>query len=95
MKARQPEVVVPPLLDFDGPKTWRQEPPHTPLAGLHGPTYVHPPKQAIGRAIRPYPTRAMLGIVLILGFVVAVACWNAVMDEDRYMVQKWNQFIAA
>ena len=24
-----------------------------------------------------------------------VACWNAVMDEDRYMVQKWNQFIAA
>ena len=25
----------------------------------------------------------------------AVACWNAVMDEDRYMVQKWNQFIAA
>jgi putative spermidine/putrescine transport system substrate-binding protein len=25
----------------------------------------------------------------------AVACWNAVMDEDRYMVQRWNQFIAA
>ena len=25
----------------------------------------------------------------------AVSCWNAVMDEDRYMVQKWNQFIAA
>jgi putative spermidine/putrescine transport system substrate-binding protein len=25
----------------------------------------------------------------------AVACWNAVMDEDRYMVQKWNQFIAS
>lgn len=24
-----------------------------------------------------------------------VACWNAVMDEDRYMVQKWNEFIAA
>jgi len=24
-----------------------------------------------------------------------VACWNAVMDEDRYMVQKWNSFIAA
>jgi putative spermidine/putrescine transport system substrate-binding protein len=24
-----------------------------------------------------------------------VSCWNAVMDEDRYMVQKWNQFIAA
>ena len=27
--------------------------------------------------------------------MVAVSCWNAVMDEDRYMVQKWNQFIAA
>jgi len=25
----------------------------------------------------------------------SVACWNAVMDEDRYMVSKWNEFIAA
>jgi len=24
-----------------------------------------------------------------------VACWNAVMDENRYMVKKWNEFIAA
>ncbi len=24
-----------------------------------------------------------------------VACWNSVMDEDRYMVRKWNEFIAA
>ena len=24
-----------------------------------------------------------------------VACWNSVMDEDRYMVQRWNEFIAA
>lgn len=24
-----------------------------------------------------------------------VACWNSVMTEDRYMVQKWNEFIAA
>lgn len=24
-----------------------------------------------------------------------VACWNAVMDENRYMVRKWNEFIAA
>jgi len=24
-----------------------------------------------------------------------VACWNAVMDEDKYMGQKWNEFIAA
>jgi len=25
----------------------------------------------------------------------SVACWNAVMDENRYMVKKWNEFIAA
>ena len=24
-----------------------------------------------------------------------VACWNSVMTEDRYMVRKWNEFIAA
>ncbi|RYY14663.1 MAG: extracellular solute-binding protein [Alphaproteobacteria bacterium] len=24
-----------------------------------------------------------------------VACWNSVMDEDRYMIGKWNEFIAA
>ncbi len=25
----------------------------------------------------------------------SVACWNAVMDEVKYMVRKWNEFIAA
>ena len=25
----------------------------------------------------------------------SVACWNAVMDENDYMVSKWNEFIAA
>jgi putative spermidine/putrescine transport system substrate-binding protein len=25
----------------------------------------------------------------------SVACWNAVMDENNYMVQKWNEFVAA
>ena len=24
-----------------------------------------------------------------------VSCWNSVMSEDRYMVQKWNEFIVA
>ena len=24
-----------------------------------------------------------------------VECWNAVMDENKYMVRKWNEFIAA
>ena len=24
-----------------------------------------------------------------------VACWNSVMDENQYMVRKWNEFIAA
>ena len=25
----------------------------------------------------------------------AVKCWNAVMDENKYMVRSWNKFIAA
>ena len=25
----------------------------------------------------------------------AIACWNALMDENTYMVQKWNEFVAA
>ena len=25
----------------------------------------------------------------------AVACWNATMDENNYLVRKWNEFIAA
>ncbi|MFH1806711.1 MAG: PotD/PotF family extracellular solute-binding protein [Pseudomonadota bacterium] len=25
----------------------------------------------------------------------SVACWNSVMDENRHMVRKWNEFIAA
>jgi len=25
----------------------------------------------------------------------AVACWNTVMDEDRYLVRRWNDFVAA
>ena len=24
-----------------------------------------------------------------------IACWNAIMDENTYMVQKWNEFVAA
>ena len=24
-----------------------------------------------------------------------IACWNAVMDENVYMVHKWNEFVAA
>lgn len=25
----------------------------------------------------------------------AVACWNSVMDENKYMVRKWNEFVAS
>jgi putative spermidine/putrescine transport system substrate-binding protein len=24
-----------------------------------------------------------------------VACWNTLMDENRYMIQRWNEFVAA
>ena len=29
------------------------------------------------------------------GRMGAVACWNSVMDENKYMVRKWNEFIAS
>jgi putative spermidine/putrescine transport system substrate-binding protein len=25
----------------------------------------------------------------------AIACWNATMDENTYLIQKWNEFVAA
>ena len=25
----------------------------------------------------------------------AIACWNSTMDENAYLVQKWNEFVAA
>jgi putative spermidine/putrescine transport system substrate-binding protein len=25
----------------------------------------------------------------------AVVCWNSVMDENDYLIKKWNEFIAA
>jgi putative spermidine/putrescine transport system substrate-binding protein len=24
-----------------------------------------------------------------------IACWNTLMDENRYMVAKWNEFLAS
>jgi putative spermidine/putrescine transport system substrate-binding protein len=24
-----------------------------------------------------------------------IACWNTLMDEDRYMVRRWNEFVSA
>jgi putative spermidine/putrescine transport system substrate-binding protein len=24
-----------------------------------------------------------------------LACWNAVMDNDRYLLRKWNEFVSA
>lgn len=24
-----------------------------------------------------------------------IACWNTIMDEDRYMIQRWNEFISS
>ncbi|MBV1700771.1 MAG: PotD/PotF family extracellular solute-binding protein [Hyphomicrobiales bacterium] len=27
--------------------------------------------------------------------MAAVACWNSIMDENEYMVKKWNEFVAA
>ena len=27
-----------------------------------------------------------------MGRVGQIACWNTVMDEERYMNEKWNEF---
>ena len=24
-----------------------------------------------------------------------IACWNSVMDEDRYLTRRWNEFVSA
>ena len=24
-----------------------------------------------------------------------IACWNTVMDEDRYLTKRWNEFISS
>ena len=24
-----------------------------------------------------------------------IACWNTVMDEDRYLTRRWNEFVSA
>jgi putative spermidine/putrescine transport system substrate-binding protein len=24
-----------------------------------------------------------------------IACWNTVMDEDRYLTRRWNEFISS
>ncbi len=49
---------------------------------------------------RPRPLRRVHGKRLTKGGpywdrMSHIAVWNTVMDEDRYMVRKWNEFIAA
>jgi putative spermidine/putrescine transport system substrate-binding protein len=24
-----------------------------------------------------------------------IACWNTLMDENRYMIRRWNEFVAS
>jgi putative spermidine/putrescine transport system substrate-binding protein len=24
-----------------------------------------------------------------------IACWNTVMDEDRYLTRRWNEFVSS
>ena len=24
-----------------------------------------------------------------------IACWNTVMDEDKYLTKRWNEFVGA
>ena len=40
-------------------------------------------------------TPAMYATVGLWERMGKVACWNTVMDENRHMVRKWNEFVAA
>src|SRR4051794_20470635 len=41
------------------------------------PVYVHRQLRCAGRALWPYPTPAMLGIIALLALCLAAVCWNA------------------
>jgi hypothetical protein len=66
-----------PLLYFDSLTAWPGHgvrPPHAlTVAGTHAPTIVHRPQ----RPFRPYPSRAMLVVLLLVAVGAVAACWNA------------------
>ena len=47
------------------------------IPGTHAPAFVHPPKPHPARPAWPYPSRSVLGIVLLFGLSLAAAAWNA------------------
>jgi hypothetical protein len=70
-----------PLLYFNSLTAWPGHgvrPPHAlTVAGTHAPTIVHRPQRLRQRPFRPYPSRAMLVVLLLVATVAVAACWNA------------------
>ena len=64
-----------------GPTGWKARPPRRTS---RAPTATCWPRPAQMRDGGSYEAR-----------MGGIACWNAVMDENDYMVQKWNEFVAA
>jgi hypothetical protein len=67
------------FLYFDTLKAWADHgsPPGQGEITRPRPIYLHRPGHDIRRRLWPYPSRAMLGVVLLLAVCLMVACWNA------------------
>jgi hypothetical protein len=65
------------FLYFDTPHAWAGSPPHRQtLPGTDAPAFIHSGRRG-ARRLWPYPSRSMLGIVLLLGLSLGAAAWNA------------------
>jgi hypothetical protein len=71
-----PQSLPPPFLYFDNLPAWRAKQAPTSV-GPAAPTFVHQSRLKTGRTLWPYPSRGLLGVVLLLGLCVALASWNA------------------
>jgi hypothetical protein len=72
----------PPLLDFDPLTAWYARPPEArTIVCSKAPVIVHR-HQSI-RKSRPYASRGLLGVVLLLGVCVALAAWNATPSSSK------------
>jgi hypothetical protein len=67
------------LLYFDTLRAWAGHGPR-PRPGEFSrprPSFLFRPGRDVRRRLWPYPSRALLGVVLLLGVCLMVACWNA------------------
>ena len=72
----------PPLLDFDPMTAWYARPPEArTIVCAKAPVIVH--RHQPIRKSRPYASRGLMGVVLLLGVCVALAAWNATPSSSK------------